>query len=175
MDITFNYQKFREDKLVGKVTNEIKFYSESEYGTIYPVKDYIDYLKERIGVGPVTTKFYTNYYTQNTTTFKTMEMDEYQKDMEIDTFRRPWKKLREIHKISKINEYVNNLPYNSKNMPAIETNKQYLIEKLSDGLKNKCFTKDKSSIVYDENEMCIKSISCVKKSKHGLYDVDWDQ
>lgn len=174
MDITFNYQKFREDKLVGKVANEIKFYTESEYCAIYPVKDYIDYLKERIGIGPPTTK-YINYYAQNTTTFKTMEMDEYQKDMEIDSFRRPWKKLREIHKISKIDEYVNNLPYKSKNKAAIEKNKQYLIKELCDGLKTKCFTKDKSSIDYNEEEMCIKSISCINKGKNGLYTIDWDQ
>uniref|UniRef100_A0A6C0C6U8 Uncharacterized protein n=1 Tax=viral metagenome TaxID=1070528 RepID=A0A6C0C6U8_9ZZZZ len=173
MDVTFNYQKFREDKLVGKVTNEIKFYSESEYSEVYPIKEYIDYLKERIGVGQTGTKFYTNYRYQDTNAFKTMEMDEYQKDMEIEIFQRPWKQLKEFHKISKITEYVNKLPYTSKDAAAIEENKQYLIKELCDGLKAKRYAKNKSNIDYDEKGMQIKSISCVEKKK-GLYTIEWD-
>jgi len=173
MDMTFDYQKFREDKLIGKVTDEIKFYSESEYSSIYPIKDYINYLEQRIGVGPNITKQYSNYYTQNTNTFKTMVMDEYNKDMDIDTFARPWKKLREIHKITKINEFVDSLSYNIKNAATVRKNKQYLIAELSNGMKTKLFSKDKSSVDYDEKEMRIRSISCINK-KNGLYIIDWD-
>lgn len=174
MDMTFDYQKFREDKLVTKVNDEIKFYSESDYCEDYPVKNYIDYLKDRIGVGPLTTKPYTSYYTQNTNTFKTMVMDEYSKDMDIHAFARPWKGLREIHRITKITEFVNALEYKTQNKVAIDKNRQLVIKELCEGLKAKRFVKNKNTIEYDETEMRIVAISCLEKKKNNFYTVAWE-
>jgi hypothetical protein len=181
MESAFDYYKFREQQIIGKITAEIDFFEKNglDYCNNYPIKNYLDYLKERIGVNEQETKSKNNRYRYGydfniVHGLKTMDMNEYNKDMDINSFKRPWKKLREIHKIIKINEYVQSLPYDKKiDEQSKETNQKYLTDELCKGLKNKRFTKDKTTINYNEEEMLIKSISCIIKKKE-LYTINWN-
>lgn len=97
--------------------------------------------------------------------------------MNITTFDRPWNKLKEIHKIMKINEFVDNLEYKPKKISAekITKNKQYLKDEIIDGLKTKKFLKNKSVIEYDQHKMSIISIdSIIYNKKTHKYEVDWE-
>ena len=179
METVFDYYKFRENRLIGKITTEIVFIEKNyDYCEDYPIKDYLDYLKVRIGIGQPEFKPQLNYrvaYGNNNNGLKTMVMDEYNKDMDADTFKRPWKKLREIHKVTKINEYIKTLPYEKKiSEIEIESNHKYLLDELCKGLKTKCFTKDKSTVEYNEEEMIITSISCIEKTNMDLYKINWN-
>ena len=103
-------------------------------------------------------------------------MDEYAKDMDIFVFKKPWNKLREFHKIMKIKQFVDALEFGHKAKEKdITKNKAYIIEEICAGLKNKKFCKNKSEVVYDQEEMKIMSISSVDYNKKtGLYEIDWD-
>ena len=177
MDIEFDYYKFRENKVVGKINNELSFYeTHSEYVDYHPFCDYITYLKGRLGIHPIsTTKPQSSYsmYGSNYG-FKTMVINDYNKDIDEVTFSRPWNKLRELHKVIKINEFIKQIPYKDNlDKKKVNDNRAYLIDEICKGLKNKCFTKNKSVIDYNQTTMVIESISCLTKGKHGLYIIDW--
>lgn len=173
----FDFHKFRIDNITAKIKEEVIFYEKFPCTKIMPFVEYIDYLKNRIGINlPVAHPIVRYDRTGKKYEIKKLNMDEYTKEIDVYTFRRPWTKLREFHKIMKIKEYVNELSYNNKTEKGIiERNRQNLQKKLCQGLKDKKFGKGKCEIVYDQELMKIISISCVYYDKRkGLYVVDWD-
>ena len=87
----------------------------AEYFNVHPVKEYLGYLKGRIGMDKVETITMMHYDNLgNKCEIKKMNLDEYAKDMDVFVFKRPWNKLREFHKIMKIKEFINNLEYGKK-------------------------------------------------------------
>jgi len=172
MDITFDYYAFRETFVTTKVECELNFYKNHEYKDITPMAEYIQYIEKRINIDQQNKKTKSVIYSR--TGFQTMDVEEHTKDMDILSYNRPWNKLKEIHKIRKIKEYINSLEYNKKiNINKINNNKKILTEELCNGLKEKKFTKNKIKVEYDQEKMLITSISCLD-NVNGLYVVDWD-
>ena len=174
----FSYYDLRAKTVTDKINEEIAFYQNCEYQSIYPIKDYIIYLKSRIGTDKIEATTMTHYDSSgNKHEIKKMNLDEYVKDMDIFVFKRPWTKLREFHKIMKIKEFVDGLDYNKKpTQKNIQLNKKYLKEEICAGLKTKKFGKNKSEVIYDQEKMNILSISSLTfNKKTGLYEIDWDE
>lgn len=171
----FDYYGFQINKVTQHINSEINFFKNYQYADCLLIKDYYDYLLTRINgkqANPKTAKF-----VQYNTGCEKMVLDEYCKDLDIMTFKRPWARLKEFHKIMKIKEYVNNLSYkkNTK-QKIIEKNRKYLVDEICDGLKNKKFGKNKSDIIYNPDKMCIESISCISlNKKKDKYEIDWDE
>lgn len=168
---TFDYYAFREVRIRSKINEELNLYEQGDFADLKdlpPLNQYISYLKTRIGTN---TK---NKYKNNARPHEHLSMIEYGKDLDILVYQRPWNKLKNIHKIAKIKEYINNMEYDKGTPEQIEKNKTDLIEQLSEGLTSKRFVKGKSVIEYDQGEMIITEISCVSLGKKGLYEIDWD-
>ena len=173
----FCYYDFQIASVKQKCSEEILFFSNSEFCNASPFKERIEYLKTRIGLNK-------NKYARNITIYdnngvrqelKKMVMTDYNKDLDKLTYSWPWNKLREIHKILKIKEFVGNLKYSDKmDKDLVENNRTYIINQLIFGLRNKKFNKNKSEIDYDSKEMIINTISCIEKNNKGLYEIDWD-
>jgi hypothetical protein len=173
----FDYYSFRIRAVTDKINEEIAFYENCDYFNVYPIKDYLVYLKSRIGTDKAEMTTMTHYDNSgNKREIKKLNMDEYTKDLDVFVFKKPWNKLREFHKIMKIKEYVDNLAYNIKTKQKnILKNKEYLKEEICMGIKNKKFGKNKSEIIYDQEKMTIMSISSLDYNKKtGLYVIDWD-
>lgn len=171
----FDYYAHITSKLTQSINAEIAFYKNNEYLECDSIKEYHDYLVSRLNGKQVQTLTMSKYTPQHMVC-ENMILDEYCKDLDIMTFKRPWAKLKEFHKIMKIKEYVNRLPYKKKiKNKLIEKNQKFLIREISDGLRNKKFGKNKSDIIYNPEKMQIESISCVcYNKKKGKYEIDWD-
>jgi hypothetical protein len=171
----FDYYAFQIAKVTKDINKEIKFIKESKCLEYIPIKEYYDYLLVRINGKQPTNKL-AQYYNYDIGCER-MVLDEYCKDLDVLTFKRPWTKLKEFHKIMKIKEYVNQLTFGKDTKEkTIIKNKEYLILEISDGLKNKKFGKNKSDITYDSNKMTIESISCMNyNKKKGIYKIEWDE
>jgi len=173
----FDYYEFQRGLVIEKIQEEINFYNQCEFSGVPPINQYLIYLKGRIGTDkhfPTVVSHYDGL--GNKCEIKKMNLDEYVKDMDIMTFRRPWNKLKEFHKIMKFREFVDHLEF-KKNLDSekIEKNKEYLKEELCNGLKTKRFNKNKSEVTYDQEQMQIISISSLEyHKKTGLYRIDWD-
>jgi len=173
----FDYYNFRIKNNSDKINEEIIFYENCEYHNVYPVKEYLIYLKNRIGMDKIDNIPMMHYDGfGNKCEIKKMNLDEYTKDMDIFVFKKPWNKLREFHKFMKIKEFVDGLKYNKKvNQKEISKNRAYLKKEICLGLKNKKFGKHKYEIVYNQNTMIIESTDCLCcNKKTGLYEIDWE-
>jgi len=173
--IAFDYYAYQINNIVDSIKNEISFYEKIPGPTMFPVAEYIDYLKLRITDRPEITTI-TNYDNSgNRYEIKKLNPDEYNKEIDVMMFRRPWSKLREFHKIMKIKEFVEKLPYDKddegkKLKPdAIHKNKEKIVEEITLGLRSKKFVKGKNEIIYDPQSMSITSISCLEKNEYGFY------
>lgn len=172
--MNFDYDEFRRDKLTEKINEEIAFYEQSEYAKIYIFRDYITYLKTRIGRDKEveTGQIYRYDRIGNKCEITRMNLDEHVKNVTDQLYMRPWTKMKEFHKMVKIKEFVNDLEYDA-NEKVVERNRLYLIKELCDGVKQKKFTKNRHVVEYDNVGMKILSISCLVHKK-GLYRVYWD-
>lgn len=175
---SFDYYNFQEKTARGKISEEINFYENCIYKDDTPVKDYIDYLKSRIGINSKQESLKIIRYDNsgNKREIKKMNLDEYSKDMDVFVFKKPWNKLREFHKTMKIKEFIKGLKYKKKVKPElIEKNKSYLYHEIVNGIKEKKFGKNKTEVIYDQDSMIIVSISCIYPNKKtNLYAIDWD-
>lgn len=174
----FDYHTFRIKNVSDKINKEISFYENSGYSEIYPINEYIQYLKSRLGIDKNEVTIIMQYDTKgNKRELKKMDINEYYKDMDILVFAKPWNKLKPIHKTMKIKEYINSLEYHkSAKSNQVAKNKEFLIKEICDGLTNKKFGKNKSEIVYDPKTMTILDISCLSYNKKTkLYEIDWDE
>jgi len=168
---TFDYYAFREVRIRNKINEELNLYEQGDYADMKelpPLNQYINYLKTRVGTN---TK---NKYKNNARPHEHLSMIEYGKDLDILVYQRPWNKLKNIHKIAKIKEYINKLDYEKVSDDIATKNKTELIEQLTEGLTTKRFVKGKSVVDYDQEAMIIIGISCVSANKKGLYEIDWD-
>jgi hypothetical protein len=176
----YDYYAFQTNRTINKINEEVEFYENCEFNKVPFITDYVVYLKTRLGAnrpiqntGPITIIDKSG----NRKEIKKMNMDEYNKDMVNTTFGCIWSKLKPVHKMMKINEFVEGLKYDSKKISQekINKNKESIKEQVIAGLTEKRFLKNGSIIDYDQKKMCINTISCVihNKKKH-LYEVDWD-
>lgn len=177
IESNFDYYNFRIKYVSEGIKEEINFFQNHEYSWIPPIRDYLIYLNGRINTDrPVID--HVNHYDKagNRCEIKKMNRDEYLKDIDIITYTKPWNKLKDVHKITKIKEFISELEYEEKiKSSEITKNREYLIKSICEGLKNKKFGKNKSLIDYDQKNMIILSISCIEyNSKKGIYDIDWD-
>lgn len=173
----YDYYDFRIQMITQAVTTELNFYErpDNPANGLYPLTEYVNYLRQRIGLDVEESDRPYNYDYNNRPEIKKMDMKVYNKDIELMMFSKPWSKIQEFHKIMKIDEFINNLEYGSKASSAnIKKNREYLKEEINTGLKEKKFNKNGSQIEYNRDIMQIESISCIvyKKSK-GLYQIDW--
>lgn len=173
----FDYYTFRINSATEKINEEISFYEHCEFVDAETINEYITYLRSRISINKPMAISMAHYdKSGNRFEISKMNMDEYAKDMDIMMFKKPWNKLREFHKIMKIKEFIDNLSYGSKAKQSnIDKNREFLKKEICGGLKTKKFGKNKSEVIYDEENMIITSISSVDfNKKTGLYDLDWD-
>lgn len=172
----FDYYGFRIKTVTNKISEEILFFEGTEYAKVPPINKYLLYLKNRIGADRVDDRPMAHYDNLgNRFEIKKLNMDEYAKDMDAMVFKKPWNKLKEFHKTMKIKEFVNGLVYGKIAKPKdIAKNREYLRNEICGGLKTKKFSKNKSEIMYDQDKMCIQSISSLSfNKKTGLYEIDW--
>lgn len=173
----FDYDGYRLKSVTDKINQEIVFFDNPDYQKLLIVAPYLSYLKNRIGADKVERTTMIQYDNSgNKQEIKKMNLNDYQKDMDIYVFKKPWARLKEFHKTMKIKEYVETLDYHKKkcSQDKIDDNRKYLIDELCDGLKNKKFFKNKNVIIYDEEKMIITAISSVNVDKKtGLYQVSW--
>lgn len=173
----FDYYKFQIDCGIEKINEEIEFYTNCSYANIYPINEYLIYLKYRIGIDRIEPTSMNHYdKAGNKCEIKKMNMDEYGKDLNIMVYKKSWTKLREFHKIMKIKEYIDGLTFGKKcKQKDIDKNKKYLKQEICAGLKTKKFGKNKAVVDYDQDKMVITSITCLEYNKKtGLYEIDWD-
>lgn len=176
----FDYYSLQRDNAIKKINEEIAFYEETPLIIHYTVNEYLLYLKNnRLGInrnfvatGPVVLMDKMG----NRKEVHKMNMDEYAKDIVEESFRKPWNKLRPVHKMMKITEYVSNLKFKNKiSADKIDENKNFILSEIEKGMKEKKFLKGGSVITYDETALKIKSISCIVfNKKKGIYQIDWD-
>ncbi|MEM3062149.1 MAG: hypothetical protein QW303_01195 [Nitrososphaerota archaeon] len=166
----FDYYTFQTNMVIEKINEEIEFYENCEYAEYQPIQEYLEYLKNRLGKNKVDRD---SYFDRNKRELKKMDLDKYKKDLDVMVFRRPWNKLKEIHRIMKIREYVDGLKFGEKCEPEkVEENKKYILDEICNGIRNKKL--GKNGISYDPNKMTIVSISCLRYDKKtGLYEVKW--
>ncbi|MEM0354073.1 MAG: hypothetical protein QXW79_00690 [Thermoplasmata archaeon] len=166
----FDYYIFQTNMVVEKINEEIEFYENCDYAEYQPIREYLEYLKNRLGKNK---KGKNTYLDRNRRELKKMDLDKYKKDLDVLIFRKPWNKLKKFHQIMKIREYINGLEFGKKCEPErIEKNKNYILNKICNDIRNKKF--DKSRIKYDPDKMAIVSISCLSYNKKtGLYEVEW--
>lgn len=171
----FDYYIFQTTMVRKKIEEEIDFYEKSEFKNEILVSDIIKYLKTRLGVNIPEQKTVASYDKfGNRREIKKMNLEDYGKDMNIMMFKLPWEKLKEINKIIKIEEYINNLKYSNKvSEKKISENRSYVRNEIINNIKEKKFAKNKNVVEYDEENMVITSINCIKKANR-LYDVDWN-
>jgi hypothetical protein len=175
----FDYYTYQTNLAIDKINEEIIFYENCECNNIPMVTDYIEYLKNRIGINKyMKAPIMSTDRLGNKCEIQKMNLDEYSKGLNTITFKRPWNKLKELHKIIKINEFADSLKYKKGTISDEDKQKniQYIKDEVIDGLKTKKFLKGGSVIEYDDQKMVIISISCVfyNKKKHK-YCVDWDE
>lgn len=175
----FNYYKFQIEMVRDKLNTEIDFFTSSEFHNEIVVQERIAYLQNRLGSDKPDRKIMSSVdRSGNMREIKKMDLDEYAHDMNILVFDMPWNKLKEVHRIMKIDEYVNNLNYPKKKISeeTVAENKLFIKTEIVQGLKDKRFAKNKSVIDYDQKKMQIDSISSVTyNAKHGIYEIDWDE
>lgn len=173
----FNYYTFRVDAATKKVTQEIKFYEECEFADFVSVKEYVQYLKNRLGLNRIDISGirYDSFGSRHL--MERFDMKEHcGEKIDSSIYSKPWNKLREFHKTIKIHQFVESLDYHkSISDTKIAKNQQMLKDELCAGLKTKKYNKNKSVIVYDIEKMEITSISalCYNKTKK-MYEIDWD-
>jgi hypothetical protein len=172
----FNYYDFQTKLAIDRINIEIEFYENCDYSCAPFVQEYVTYLKGRIGGTKHTSKFVCSVdRSGNCHQIKKMNLDEYGKDMNVMIFDHPWSKLKELHKIMKINEFVDGLKYSKTPEAKVNKNRQYLKQELIDGIQNKKFLKNKNRIEYDQEKMVITSIDCISlNKKKGVYQIDWE-
>jgi hypothetical protein len=197
MATNFDYYAFQANTVISSIKTELDFYKQIGEsasslddktalvnGGVWSlpsaipgsVEQYYQYLTSRITSDKQVLPTMTAYdLTGNAYEIKKLNPDEYIKEMDVMVFRKPWGKLKEFHKIMKIKEFVEKLPYKKTiKEDAVDKNKEYLITEICGGLKTKKFNKNKSEIVYDTQKMEIVSVSCVELNKKGLYEIEWD-
>jgi hypothetical protein len=173
----FNYYEFRENKLRKNIEEEIQFFGNHSMSQAPNIKEYLEYLQTRIhGKKPQhsTNKLFFNpkFHSQR----EKMVLDEHCKDLDTITFKKPWNKLKEFHKIMKFKEFINELKYKKNTKKdLIMRNKNTLVEELIFGMHNKKFCKGGTEINYNSDKMKIESISCISyNKKDNFYEIEWD-
>jgi uncharacterized protein (UPF0248 family) len=176
MKTNFDYYAFRFDNLREKINNEIEFYKNCKYADAPVIQNYIEYLNGRITNKPIFDAMIQYDKMGNRREIRKMNLDDYGKDIDIFIFKKPWEKLKPYHRIMKIREFINVLPYPRKiTADAMNKNREHLQNEIIDGIKNKRFVKKRSNVSYNSDEMVIIGISCiVRNRKTGLYEIDWD-
>lgn len=186
----FDYYTFQANMVITNIQKEIEFCKNIPLKNIdgqiitfiekgipeNPIKEYYEYLLSRIYIDKKDRRSLTGY--DNTGTFyeiKKMNPDEYGSEMDKIVYKKPWHKLKEFHKIVKIQEYVEELHYKTGlDLKLIAKNKKKIIDEILEGLKTKKITKKKNTIEYNENEMKITYIPCIEKNRKGFYIVEWE-
>lgn len=106
---------------------------------------------------------------------KTNEFEVYENELQ---FKKPWQRLKDFHRLAKIKEYVDQLEYHeSVKKSRIDRNRKKIMNRLEEAMKDKKFNnaRKNSQIVYDQNEMKIKIITCVEyDKKKKKYVIDFD-
>lgn len=176
-EMNFDYYKFRIKNGIEKVKEETTFYGNNNYSRVHPINHYLVYLLGRLTSDKPLPMQMTHYdKSGNKFEIKKMNMDDYAKDMDILMYKKPWNKLREIHRVSKIKEFIDELKYGKHvSSTNINKNREIIKNKIFAGMKNKKFGKNKSEVIYDSEKMKITSISCLEfNKKTGLYEIEWD-
>lgn len=171
MTTNFDYYSYQVATTVEVINEEIEFYKSLEESRIPGiVSDYYNYLVSRVTDEYVYPESKDTKYVP----IKKMNMVDYNHEMDIMVFRKPWNKLRPFHKTLKLKEYVENLKYGKDiDKEKIKKNRDKISDQLIKGFNEKKFNKNKNEIDYDPEKMIIKNIACIEKNK-GLYKIDWE-
>jgi hypothetical protein len=166
----YDYYKNQNDFVLDGIQIEIDFLQDNDGNIYFP--DYLEYLKSRIGKGTIDPSK-QRFIPQTQPTIERNNMNDYTNELSVMVYGKPWVRIREYHKIMKINEYTNGLTYKRK-LPVVEKNRKHVFDNIVNGLKAKMFGKNKHLIDYDETKMKILSIDCITyDEKKDLYKVIW--
>jgi hypothetical protein len=174
---SFNYYDFRQRMVTDNIITEINYYENSEINFCEQVKEYVEYLKNRIGINTIKSdKTYQYDKYGNRKEFNKIVIDDYAKNLDDKVYHMQWKKLKLVHKAKKIGEFIDSLEYDEKlGKNKINKNREDIKKQLVKGIEEKRFLANKNTILYDDVNSCIKSIDCLtfnKKTK--LYEIEWN-
>ena len=179
-EINFNYKDFRKEVVVSKINKEMIFLETNSVAST-ELSEYIIYLKSRIGSKFIKKNITIPYYITN---HKKLNMPEHLKYLDTMTYQKPWCRMKDIHKNLKVTEFVSSLEYpkapgfhqdGDDNDECIKNNREYIKNKLMEGIRAKKFGKNKAQLDYDVENMKINSVDCVVYNKNtGIYEIDWD-
>jgi hypothetical protein len=187
----FDYYAFQANMVISVIKEEISFYEKNPWvKEVGPMNLYHTYLVGRITSNRPELGAYTAYDGYGASyEIKKLNPDEYNLELNVLVFRKPWAKLKEFHKIMKIKEFIEKMDYvrldktkkTSKQTPlkelspeVIAANKEQILNEIILGLRSKKFNKNRNEIVYDSVQMSITSISCIERNKKGLYEIEWE-
>lgn len=172
---SYDYYELRKNKIADRINYEKICITTQCSDIIDETDNYIAYLINRIGPdayeAPKTMTIINRFNVREQ--IEKLDMAEHTKDLDRLSYQKPWVKLRDFHKVIKIKEFVAKLEYPGKlSESAIKKNREEILQKLLDGLKEKKIGKNKSEITYNEEEMQIEDIECLTMQKNKYY-VDW--
>ena len=170
---SINYDDLRIDTIKQEVLNELSMLKSSPHSRHPLVIADIEYLERRININQPHRNF---DYHGNALIHVNTDQDKHHQDLQRLVYGLPWKRLHHYHRVLKVREYVNTLPYPMTLAEDQIQNREHLIREISYGLSHSQFVKHKSSIEYDVDAMCITEISCISWSeKEGVYSINWNQ
>jgi hypothetical protein len=103
---------------------------------------------------------------------KKIDVSDYNSYMDDYVYKKPWSRLREFHRIVKMREYINELPYdNSVSAERIKKNKDIIIVELIKVLRSKELSKKKNQVTYDIEQMKITEIGCISLNDKNIYEI----
>jgi hypothetical protein len=172
----FDYYTARKIRVTMSIEKEIEFYEGLIGLDKIVAESYVGYLRTRLGQdkkpnGPQV--YYDGRGVRREV--EALDMETYGRVVDEMVYQKDWKSLKEIHRIFKIDEYVNGLEYPDEiSQKTIEKNRAKIKDAIITGLRSKKFVKGKAEIDYDKDAMKIVDISsvCFSNSK-GIYRVKW--
>jgi hypothetical protein len=173
----FDYYNFRVKYASDIIEDEIKYYTSHNSVCIEEIRNYVNYLRMRIGIDKIESRVVIQYdKSGNSREIKKMNIQEHSKDMDLLEYKKPWIRLQKFHKNSKIKEYIETLTYDeSLSNDDILKNKEYLRSAIMIGINDKKFGKGKNEIIYDIDSMKILSIDAiVYHKKRKIYKVEFN-
>lgn len=156
------YQERRKHDIHDRVQLELQFCRGHIYANTSCLQEMIAYLETRIGAQYNRQREVLRY-----------DQAEYSQFADELVYKKPWAKLKDIHKTIKMREYVKILAYEDQSHRQIRQNREQVLADLEQGLRDKRMNKNGCAVDYNEELMCIEDIPAVVKRSNGLYKVRW--
>jgi hypothetical protein len=171
---SIDWNNFHQNFIQINLANEIKYYMSNDPQNSF--KDhYLAEIKKRCFINNIEKKENVTYILDTTNkkfTLKTIKSSEYNQTLNYSIYAKRWSLLKEFHKIQKIREYINELPYKESLAEGmVANNRTEILRKSIELIKDKKNPMVKNAITYDPPSMKITEISFVVQDSKGFYQI----